>query len=66
VRHRPIPSSAGRVHLVEQGAWPLLVHGFPECWYSWRHQLPALAAAGHRAVAVDVRAWSGPRRSTGC
>ena len=35
----------------------LLVHGFPESWYSWRHQLPALAAAGFRAVAIDVRGY---------
>ena len=35
----------------------LLVHGFPEGWYSWRHQLPALAAAGYRAVAIDVRGY---------
>ncbi|MEV1046806.1 alpha/beta hydrolase [Streptomyces sp. NPDC049916] len=50
---------AGRLHLVEQGTGPLvlLVHGFPESWYSWRHQLPALAAAGYRAVAVDVRGY---------
>jgi pimeloyl-ACP methyl ester carboxylesterase len=58
-RHRLVPSPAGRTHLVEQGSGPLvlLVHGFPESWYSWRHQLPALAAAGHRAVAVDVRGY---------
>ncbi|MFC7587207.1 alpha/beta hydrolase [Nonomuraea antimicrobica] len=44
---------------MEQGAGPLvlLVHGFPEFWYSWRHQLPALAAAGYRAVAIDVRGY---------
>ncbi|MFE7963340.1 alpha/beta fold hydrolase [Streptomyces cellulosae] len=55
--HRLVPAPEGRVHLVEQGSGPLvlLVHGFPEGWYSWRHQLPALAAAGYRAVAVDVR-----------
>lgn len=35
----------------------LLVHGFPESWYSWRHQLPALAAAGYRAAAIDVRGY---------
>ncbi len=35
----------------------MLLHGFPESWYSWRHQLPALAAAGYRAVAVDVRGY---------
>ncbi|MEW2390803.1 alpha/beta hydrolase [Streptomyces venezuelae] len=57
--HRLVPSPAGRTHLVEQGEGPLvlLVHGFPESWYSWRHQLPALAAAGYRAVAVDVRGY---------
>ncbi|GAB2898604.1 alpha/beta fold hydrolase [Streptomyces mayteni] len=57
--HRLVPSPAGRIHLVEQGEGPLvlLVHGFPESWYSWRHQLPALAAAGYRAVAVDVRGY---------
>ncbi|MCZ0998231.1 alpha/beta hydrolase [Streptomyces mirabilis] len=57
--HRLVPSPAGRTHLVEQGTGPLvlLVHGFPESWYSWRHQLPALAAAGYRAVAVDVRGY---------
>ncbi|CAL9520500.1 alpha/beta fold hydrolase [Streptomyces sp. enrichment culture] len=57
--HRLVPSPARRIHLVEQGSGPLvlLVHGFPESWYSWRHQLPALAAAGFRAVAVDVRGY---------
>ncbi|MGW2487339.1 alpha/beta hydrolase [Streptomyces sp. NPDC001606] len=58
-KHRLVRSPAGRVHLVEEGHGPLvlLLHGFPECWYSWRHQLPALAAAGYRAVAVDVRGY---------
>ncbi|MGV9317067.1 alpha/beta fold hydrolase [Streptomyces sp. NPDC003691] len=57
--HRLVPSPGGRSHLVEHGTGPLvlLLHGFPECWYSWRHQLPALAAAGYRAVAVDVRGY---------
>ncbi|WP_214414028.1 alpha/beta fold hydrolase [Sphaerisporangium fuscum] len=59
ITHRLVVSPAGRVHLVEQGSGPLvlLVHGFPESWYSWRHQLPVLAAAGFRAVAVDVRGY---------
>ncbi|MER5382058.1 alpha/beta hydrolase [Streptomyces sp. NPDC002688] len=59
VAHRLVPSPAGRIHLVEQGVGPLvlLVHGFPESWYSWRHQLPVLAAAGYRAVAMDVRGY---------
>jgi pimeloyl-ACP methyl ester carboxylesterase len=48
-----------RIHCVESGEGPLvlLVHGFPESWYSYRHQLPALAAAGYRAVAIDVRGY---------
>ncbi|TDC77553.1 alpha/beta fold hydrolase [Streptomyces hainanensis] len=64
--HRLVPSPAGRIHLVEQGEGPLvlLVHGFPESWYSWRHQLPALAAAGYRAVAVDVRGYGRSSRPT--
>ncbi|MDL4814096.1 alpha/beta fold hydrolase [Actinomadura opuntiae] len=57
--HRMVPSPAGRIHLVEQGAGPLvlLLHGFPETWHCWRRQLPVLAAAGYRAVAVDVRGY---------
>ena len=48
-----------RIHCVEAGDGPLvlLVHGFPESWYSWRHQIPALADAGYRAVAIDVRGY---------
>lgn len=59
MRHRTIEAPAGRLHLVEQGTGPLvlLVHGFPESWFSWRYQLPALAAAGYRAVALDVRGY---------
>jgi pimeloyl-ACP methyl ester carboxylesterase len=59
IRHRVISVPGGRIHLAEQGTGPLvlLVHGFPESWYSWRHQLPALATAGYRAAAVDVRGY---------
>lgn len=48
-----------RIHYVEQGTGPLvlLCHGFPESWYSWRHQLSALADAGFRAVAPDMRGY---------
>lgn len=44
------------MHLVEAGEGPLVVmcHGFPEFWWSWHHQVEALAAAGFRAVAVDM------------
>lgn len=56
----PSPINTGiRLHVVEQGTGPLVifVHGFPESWYSWRQQLPAVAAAGYRAVAIDVRGY---------
>jgi pimeloyl-ACP methyl ester carboxylesterase len=45
--------------VAEQGEGPLIIlcHGFPECWYSWRHQLRALAKAGFRAVAPDLRGY---------
>jgi pimeloyl-ACP methyl ester carboxylesterase len=53
--------------MVEAGEGPLvlLVHGFPESWYSWRHQLTALAAAGYHAVAIDVRGYGRSSKPTG-
>jgi len=47
------------MRVAEQGEGPLvlLLHGFPESWYSYRHQLPALAAAGYTAVAPDMRGY---------
>ncbi len=49
----------GHINAVIEGEGPLvlLVHGFPEGAWAWRHQLPALAAAGYRAVAIDVRGY---------
>jgi pimeloyl-ACP methyl ester carboxylesterase len=49
-----------RLHWVERGEGPLVVllHGFPEFWYGWRHQIPALAEAGFRAVALDMRGYN--------
>src|SRR5215469_18270219 len=57
--HRTIDTNGIRMHIAECGAGPLvlLVHGFPESWYSWRHQLPAIGEAGFRAVAIDVRGY---------
>ena len=57
--HRFVESNGIRVHIAECGAGPLvlLCHGFPESWYSWRHQLPALANAGFHAVAPDMRGY---------
>jgi pimeloyl-ACP methyl ester carboxylesterase len=48
------------IHYVEAGSGPLIVllHGFPEFWYSWRNQIPALAAAGFHVVAVDLRGYN--------
>jgi pimeloyl-ACP methyl ester carboxylesterase len=56
---RAVETNGIRMHLVEAGAGPLVVlcHGFPESWYSWRHQLPALAEAGFHAVAPDMRGY---------
>jgi pimeloyl-ACP methyl ester carboxylesterase len=56
---RVIESNGIRLNIAEQGNGPLvlLCHGFPESWYSWRHQIGALAAAGFRAVAPDMRGY---------
>ena len=57
--HRFVETNGIRMHIAECGEGPLvlLCHGFPESWYSWRHQLEALAAAGFRAVAPDMRGY---------
>jgi pimeloyl-ACP methyl ester carboxylesterase len=56
---RIIESNAIHINIAEQGEGPLvlLVHGFPESWFSWRHQIEALAAAGFRVVAPDLRGY---------
>ena len=59
IRHRTVRTNGIEMHVAEAGTGPtvLLLHGFPEFWYSWRHQLPALAAAGFHAVAPDLRGY---------
>jgi pimeloyl-ACP methyl ester carboxylesterase len=59
LKHRFIETNGIRMHIAECGSGPLvlLCHGFPESWYSWRHQLQALAEAGFRAVAPDMRGY---------
>jgi pimeloyl-ACP methyl ester carboxylesterase len=59
IRHRFVDSNGIRMHVAEQGEGPLVVlcHGFPESWYSWRHQIAALANAGFRVVAPDQRGY---------
>ena len=48
-----------RAALLGEGPLVVLVHGFPESWYSWRHQMAPLAAAGFTACAIDVRGYGG-------
>ncbi|MCW8196029.1 alpha/beta hydrolase [Proteobacteria bacterium 005FR1] len=56
---RFIESNGIRLRIAEMGEGPLviLVHGWPESWYSWRHQMPAIAEAGYRVVAPDMRGY---------
>src|SRR5438105_10274706 len=58
-KHRVVDTNGIRMHVAQQGSGPLVVlcHGFPESWYSWRHQLRALADAGYRVVAPDMRGY---------
>ncbi|MER6944113.1 alpha/beta hydrolase [Nonomuraea sp. NPDC000554] len=60
-RHRAVHAGGTRFHVVEAGQGPLvlLLHGFPQFWWCWRRQLESLAAAGYRAVAVDLRGYGG-------
>ncbi len=57
--HKFVQTNGIRMHVVEAGSgFPVVMcHGFPEMWYSWRHQLRALAAAGFRAIAPDQRGY---------
>src|SRR3712207_6269312 len=59
ISHRVVETNGIRMHVAEAGNGPLVVllHGFPESWYSWRHQLRALAQAGYHVVAPDQRGY---------
>ena len=59
IAHRTVEANGIAIHLAEAGSGPVVLfcHGFPESWYSWRHQLKALAEAGYRAVAPDMRGY---------
>jgi pimeloyl-ACP methyl ester carboxylesterase len=59
-QHRDIMTNGIRMHYVTQGNGPLIVllHGFPEFWYSWRYQLPFLAERGYTVVAPDLRGYN--------
>src|SRR5829696_2535312 len=58
--HRSVDVQGLRLHCVEAGTGPLVVllHAFPEFWYAWRHQIPALADAGYRGVAPDLPGYN--------
>ncbi len=59
-QHRDIITNGIRMHYVTQGTGPLIVllHGFPEFWYSWRHQISFLAEHGYTVVAPDLRGYN--------
>jgi pimeloyl-ACP methyl ester carboxylesterase len=59
LEHGNLEANGINIHYVSQGEGPLVVfcHGFPESWYSWRHQLPAVAEAGYRGVAMSMRGY---------
>ena len=66
VTHHTATVNGIRMHYAEAGAGPLviLLHGFPETWYCWRHQIPALAAK-YRVVAPDLRGYGGTQKPPG-
>ncbi len=60
IRHQLVPANGLRFHVASCGEGErlaLCLHGFPECWYSWRYQLPLLARLGYRAWAPDLRGY---------
>ena len=60
VQHATADSNGVKIHYASLGSGPpvVLIHGFPDFWYSWRHQMQALADAGFRAVAIDQRGYN--------
>jgi pimeloyl-ACP methyl ester carboxylesterase len=59
ITQRRVGTNGIELNIAEQGEGPLvlMLHGFPESWYSWRHQIPAVAGAGFHAVAPDMRGY---------
>ncbi|KAI3728103.1 hypothetical protein L6452_16732 [Arctium lappa] len=59
IDHKTVNANGLKIHIAEKGEGPLVlfVHGFPELWYSWRHQILHLADHGYRAVAPDLRGY---------
>jgi len=68
VDHEFVDASGVRFHVAMQGEGDrlaLLLHGFPECWYSWRHQIPLFASLGYRVWAPDLRGYGRSAKPTG-
>ncbi|KAH7543005.1 hypothetical protein FEM48_Zijuj02G0136700 [Ziziphus jujuba var. spinosa] len=59
IEHRMVSVNGISMHIAEKGQGPtvLFIHGFPELWYSWRHQINALSSLGYHAVAPDLRGY---------
>ncbi|OVA13438.1 Alpha/beta hydrolase fold-1 [Macleaya cordata] len=59
IEHKMVAVNGINMHIAEKGEGPvvLLVHGFPELWYTWKHQIVGLASLGYRAVAPDLRGY---------
>ncbi|KAI4323902.1 hypothetical protein L6164_023476 [Bauhinia variegata] len=59
IAHRTVEVNGIKMHIAEKGEGPvvLFLHGFPELWYSWRHQILALSSHGYSAVAPDLRGY---------
>ena len=59
VIHHDVVVNGVKLHYVEAGEGPpvVLLHGFPEFWWGWRRQIPALVEAGFRVIAVDLRGY---------
>ncbi|MEH2248451.1 alpha/beta fold hydrolase [Nostoc sp.] len=59
INHRWIETNSLKMHitLASKGNQVILCHGFPECWYAWRHQIAAIAGAEFYVVALDLRGY---------
>ena len=59
ISHRTVSVNGINMHIAEKGEGPivLFIHGFPELWYTWRHQILALSSLGYHAVAPDLRGY---------
>lgn len=60
IEHKSLSLNGLNMHVAEAGQGPIILflHGFPECWYTWRHQMAFFASQGYRAVAPDLRGYA--------